>query len=153
MDGRTIPAVTSEQLVFALGVADAAATGKTPQSGIGHLGVEGAPADGVARIGLTDIPANRAMIAVRKQFPSEVFQPLMFRMWALATVMKDSRAKAFLRAAEDDPEGQEVHEAVYEVAATMPLNKDALFNAQKFFRRVAARAREIEALSPPHDSR
>jgi hypothetical protein len=149
-DPRDIPAVSPEEFAFAMAVAGAAAAGKTPQSGVGHLGINYQEEDGsVGRLGLTDIPMNRGMIAVRGQFPREKFHTLMFRIWALGEVMEDSRMAPFRRPAEGEPGVEEVHEAVYAVAAEMPLNKDGHFNRQKFFRRLAARAREMEEAESP----
>jgi hypothetical protein len=83
------------------------------------------------------------MIAVRDQFPREKFTSLMMRAWALGSLMDDPRMAPFTRPSEDaDPEAIEVHEAVLDIAAVMPLNKKGLFNAGTFFRRVKARKDE-----------
>jgi hypothetical protein len=142
-DGRHVVQVRPEELTFALGVSGAAASGRTPQSGVGHLGINLDEGDGLQRLSLTDTPMNRGAVAIRKQFDSELFHPIMHRLWALGRMTKDGRAQEFVRSAEDDPDMMEIHQAMIDVAASMTLNKDGNFNAQKFFRRVAARAREI----------
>ena len=144
---RPICKVTSEELSFALAVGSAAAAGQTPLSGVGGMGINVDLGDGDVRdIRLVDNPHNRAMIAIRDQFPRDKFKSVMFRTWALGSLMKDSRMDSFTRASEDgDPKAIEVHEAVIEIAATMPLNKKGVFNDATFFRRVAARRQELDA--------
>lgn len=133
-----VPPVAFDQLVFAYGVAGAAATGATPQSGVGGMGINIAEDDGaVSRIELTDIPVNRAAIAVRNQFPDGTFQPIMMRLWALGEIMRWPEAAAYRRPAPDNPNQEEISEALFKVAATMPLNPKGNFNRKTYYKRVA----------------
>ncbi len=145
---RKMEQVTADELAFATALGSAVAAGKVPQSGVGHLGVNFEfDHDGVQRIGLTDIPENRAMIAIRDQFSREKFQPLMFRLWALAPLMEDEENEPFVRYADDGSGMIEVHPAVYEIAGRMPLNSKGHFTAATYFRQVRLRAHEIDQKS------
>lgn len=135
--------VSTEELTFAMNVGSAAASGKTPLSGVGDKGITIDMGDGEFRdLQFTDNPSNRAMFAIRDQFPDK-FAALMTRAWALGTIMKDDRMAEFTREVEGEPEATEVHQAVWDIAAIMPLNPQLLFNGNIFFKRVAERAREI----------
>jgi hypothetical protein len=68
----------------------------------------------------------------------------MMRAWALGELLDDARMADFLRTTPDDPEQEEIHQAALDIAAVMPLNPQGHFNANVFFKRVAARAQEIE---------
>jgi hypothetical protein len=133
-----IPAVTTEQLAFAYSVGGAAATGLIPQSGVGGMGLNLDLGDGESqRIELTDIPSNRAMIAIRDQFPPGMLQPLMMRIWAMGEMLSLPEAEPYIRPDPDTPAESQISEAFFVVAAAMPLNAKAKFNRRTFFKRVA----------------
>jgi hypothetical protein len=133
-----LASVEADEIAYAMAVGSAAATGRIPGSGVRHLGVSLQRASGeVQELSLTDIPSNRAMIAIRDQFPKEKFQPIMMRVWALGELLDDQRMQEFIRPASDG-DGDEIHSSVYEIAGKMPLNGKGLFNRATFFRRVKA---------------
>lgn len=130
---KDMPAVSGEEMAFAMAVGSLAAAGKIPGSGVGGFGTSIETES--QHLALTDIPSNRGMMAIRGQFPSEKFQPIMMRIWALAPLLDDPGMAQFVRPASDG-DGEEMHGAVYEVAGTMPLNAKGEFNRNTFFRRV-----------------
>jgi len=146
-NGGTLPRIAPvepAELSFALAVGSAAAAKRIPGAGVGGMGIDIQAEDGeIERLELTDVPMNRAAMAIRDQFPREKFMPLMFRGWALGALFDDERMAPYLREDAADPKACEVHEAVMDVAAVMPLNKDGQYNASAFFRRVERRAEEI----------
>ena len=78
---QRITAVDPERFHFALGVYCAAAAMKGPYPNPQQFGLNLVEDDGSAkRISFTDIPGNRGMLAVKKEFPDpEEFQRLGFR--------------------------------------------------------------------------
>src|SRR5688572_9644362 len=136
--------VSAEELTFALAVGSAAAAGKIPQSGVKGMGINIADDGDVSRLELTDIPINRAAIAVRGQFPREAFRPIMMRLFALGEAMRDERMTPYVRDADDGSGAIEMHEAVVEIAAVMPLNRKGNFNLATFSKRGAKRAAELD---------
>lgn len=134
-----IAKVSLEELVFAYEVGGRAASNQIPRSGVGGMGVTIGNEDGSAqRIELTDTPLNRAMIAIRDQFPKGQLQPLMLRLMAMSEMLKKPEAEPYIRPAPAHKGEYEVSEAVFRVAAEMPLNANLLFNRSTFFKRVGA---------------
>ncbi|EJU12392.1 hypothetical protein LH128_14022 [Sphingomonas sp. LH128] len=132
-----IPTVTAAELTFAYALGSNVALGKIPNTSVRGMGVNIRSDDtgGVERFELTDTPFNRAAIAIREQFPSGMLLPIMSRLTALNEIFKDPQAKEYIRPAADGSEGEEVSEALFRVAAVMPLNHKLLFNKPTFFRR------------------
>lgn len=132
-----IETVTVEELAFAYAVGGNAASGAIPQSGVKGMGVNLQIDDGdVHRIELTDTPLNRAAIAIRDQFPKGKLQPIMLRIMALQEMTALPEALAYIREAEGRPGDSEISEAIFRVAAEMPLNHKLSFNKGAFFKRV-----------------
>lgn len=134
-----IDPVTFEELVYAYRVGGAAADGKIPQSSVKGIGVNVDLEDGqgIERLELTDIPLNRAAIAIRDQFPSGKLMPLMARIMALGEMAKEPDAEQYIRPDPDSPEDKQLSEALFHVAAAMPLNRKLRFNRATFFKHVA----------------
>lgn len=134
-----VPPVTVSELAFVYAVGGAAAVGEIPQSGVGGMGVNIENADGnITRYELTDIPLNRAAIAIRNQFPSGQMQPILLRILAMNDMLGREEAAKYIRPVDGKPGEEEVSEAVFRVAACMPLNRQLAFNERTFFKRVAA---------------
>lgn len=132
------PQVSFDELVFAYELGGRAATNQIPRSGVGGLGVNIDLGDGTAqRVELTDIPMNRAMIAIRDHFPKGKMQPLMFRIMAMSEMLQLPEGQRYMRPASGGEGEFEISEAVFRVAAEMPLNSNLSFNAPTFFKRVA----------------
>jgi hypothetical protein len=137
-----IKAVTVEELIFAQQVGGLAGAGRIPNSGVGGMGLNLVNDDGdVTEINLSDIPFNRAMIAIRDQFPEGMLLPLMTRIMALHQMAELPEAAPYIREAEDGSGDLEISEALMRVAARMPLNKKMVFARKQFFQQVA---REFE---------
>jgi hypothetical protein len=125
---RIITSVTPEELRFAMATGTAAASGRTPQSSVGAYGAD---------VDIPDTPENRAMFAIRSQFDSAKFRALMARIGAMMDVLQDDRAAPYIRRSTEGFKGDEVYEAVVDVAATFPLNGNREFDKGEFFRAVA----------------
>jgi len=143
-----IEPVDVEQLVYAFSVGSLAASGKIPGSGVGGMGVNLENDGVVQRIELTDSPMNRAMIAIRDQFPKGMMQPLMFRIWAMGELMEEPEMAPYIRSDEARPDETEVSDAVFYVAAKMPLNAKMKFAKKQFFQQVAKRFAQNPDLEP-----
>lgn len=141
---QNIPQVPVDEFIFAYSVGGAAASGKTPQSGVAGMGVNLELEGEARRIELADIPINRAMIAVRNQVPREHFQAIVFRIIALNEVLKLPDATTYIRPAAGSENEYEIAEAVFHVAAVMPINAEGAFNTKAFFRRAALKYKELE---------
>lgn len=138
-----IETVTVEELAFAYAVGSNAASGAIPQSGVKGMGVNLEMDDGdIHRIELTDTPLNRAAIAIRDQFPKGKLQPIMLRIMALQEMSALPDALSYIRDAEDKPGESEISEAMFRIAAEMPLNHKLSFNRATFFKRVAKAYKE-----------
>lgn len=89
----------------------------------------------VSRLVLTDIPENRAAIAVKQHFGEEYekFQSFMWRFFALIDILHDPRAAGWIEDDPDDPEAQRMAVVVVNAAATVPLNKQGKFLRKRFF--------------------
>jgi hypothetical protein len=103
------------------------------------MGVAIADEDGSARwVELTDTPINRAAIAIRDQFPKGKLQPLLLRIMAMNEMLQLPEAAPYIRSEPSVAGEAETSEAVFRVAAEMPLNAKLSFNKSTFFKRVAA---------------
>ena len=144
MKMRKVAEITPEELAFALKLADAAAEGKIPLSGVGDKGVRIDNEDGtVDDITFTDTPQSRAMFAIRDQF-GDRWMPVMMRAWAFAEVLDDPRMRDFVFVPEGASE-RKVDDSVIEIAAIMPLNPKDFFNHSTFFKRAQKRIDEVTA--------
>lgn len=132
-----IASVEVQELLYAYQVGGLAADGKIPGSGVGGMGVNVDMGGGdVTRFDLTDVPINRAAIAIRDQFPKGMLLPLVSRIMALNELMQRPESERFKRYSKDGSGEVEVSEAVFKVAARMPLNSKMSFAPKQFFRQV-----------------
>lgn len=127
--------VSGDELAFAMKVGEAAALGRTPNSSIAtDDATSGDPS-------LADTLTNRAALAIMREFGSEKGTAIILRVWALGALMEDQRlAPLFRELANGDVE---IDGAVYEIAATMALNKDGNFDEDEFCCRALALAPDL----------
>jgi hypothetical protein len=135
---RRVNPVTREELGFAVAVGGAAASYKMPTPSPTKFGLALTENDGtVMNIRFTDIPLNRGMLAIREHCggdPSKFFS-LAFRLFALGSILRRKEIAPWIRR-NVSPGVDEVHPAVIEAAATLPLNSRGHFDARTFFQKV-----------------
>lgn len=139
--------VSAQELAYAHGVAGAAAFLKGPTENPQGYGLSIDLGSGdVQHLNFTDIPANRAMFAIKKEFGGGAkFYALASRVYALQAVAQDARFERYSNPAADNPDMIEVDEAIFEVAATTPLPVMGDFDLDAFFaevERIAAEAKK-----------
>ena len=61
---------------------------------------------------------------------------IMQRIFAFAKLQDDERLNRWTRRSEKEPDRTEIHGAVLEAAATLPLEKNGRFDADKFFQAI-----------------
>lgn len=134
----TIPPVDPTQFTFALRLASAAGSYRMPMDSPSKAGLEVETPDGVMSIGFTDVPLNRMAFAIREHCGTDqkLFLSVMWRWFALMGVSDSPRMKKWVQTVPDDPGTQEVNEALFTAAATMPLNAKGGFDRKTFFDRV-----------------
>ena len=137
---KLTPAISAEQLAFALALANAAAGNRIPQSGM--RAVSPRIILDRAELVLTDTAENRAIFAIKKAF-GDNWHPVIWRLWALLEIMQDKRMGKYTLAHSDTETA--IDDAIIAVAAEMPLNSKGLFSANAFFRRLAYR---VESPAP-----
>lgn len=105
----------------------------------------------VEHIGFTDIPMNRALMALKERYgDSEKMFFVSMRIFALFQIMHDPAMTKWMR---QGGEFTEVHPAVTEAAATIMLNNDGNFPVDIFFAKVEELSKtkyKDEDLSPPY---
>lgn len=82
----------------------------------------------------TDTPANRAMLAVKKEVgsSSKRFWSFMWRFWALAELIHHRKLAPWLRDEAADHGAQSLHPAVLDVARRMKMTKRGKFDTHDF---------------------
>lgn len=131
--------VDPEEFMFAMQLGCAAYSGQMPTRNPRTYGLNFAEEDGtIQRIAFTDIPLNRAALAIGNHCASDKkkFVAIMLRYFAFLDLWKREDMKAWVK---DEPDGKHIllHGAVLEAAATMPINPKSLrFNPKLFFQRV-----------------
>lgn len=139
--------VSPQELAYAHGVAGAAAFLKGPTENPEGYGLTIEFDDGEANhISFTDIPANRAMFAIKKEFGGGAkFYALSSRVYALQAVILDARFQQYCKPAADHADMIEVNDAIFEVAAMIPLPVMGDFDLDAFFAEVAKVAAKAPA--------
>lgn len=142
-----IKAVDSERLRFALGVFGAAAAMKGPfpnpeQYALNIVDTD----DSVSEIRLADIPENRGMLAIKREFPDEAeFMCIGFRIMTLREVIMDQRLLK-MGLVRDGKEGQlEIHDAVINALAKAPFRKSGKLDKKAFLALVKQEHDQFEA--------
>ena len=70
---------------------------------------------------------------------------MMFRLFALMEILDDKALDRWRREDKSVTELREIHRAVIDAAATLPLTKRGRFSRPKFFKEVERIASEIDA--------
>lgn len=101
----------------------------------------------VVRLRPTDIPINRAAMAVVEHYRNDhsKYYSMMFRLFALMEILEDKALDRWRREDKDIPEIREIHRAVIDAAATFPLTKRGRFSRPKFLKEVERIASEMDA--------
>jgi hypothetical protein len=131
--------VDPEQFRFAMQLASAASSYRMPMDSPAKQRIMIEMPDGnVQQFSFTDIPMNRAAIAIRDHFAPDIETAMcaLMRWRALARVISSPSMRKWERHSEEDPEGIEIHGAVIHAAAVMPLTKNGHFDKRKFFKTV-----------------
>ena len=120
---RVIAKLTAEELHFAAIAANAAYSGRMPMEPVSE---RAAPIEieGHGFVRLTDIPFNRASMAIMDCFPEDETkrQAALFRiLMIMFDVMNDERARVFMRDG-GEPGVSMVHPALLEAIATVPAH-------------------------------
>jgi hypothetical protein len=96
-----------------------------------------------------DILANRAILAVRKEFPdTEEFQSLSLRLQRFAEVVGDKKLIKWGMVKYSEAGGVEIHDAVINALATAPFRKSGVLDKTAFHSLVKAEYTKLEASSP-----
>ena len=135
-----IPAVDLDHFIFAFSVGDAAASYRMPMKSQCENKFVISDDKESQEFVLTDNPLNRATLAIREQCgdDGEMFQAVMYRLFALMKVLDNKKIQRWTRVSAKKSDGIEIHPAVLEAAASLPLNKRGRFQVQGFLKAVEA---------------
>ena len=93
-----------------------------------------------------DIPANRAILAVRKEFPdANEFQSLSLRLQRFAEMVGDKKLIKWGMVKYSEAGGVEIHDAVINALATAPFRKSGVLDKPAFHSLVKAEYTKLEA--------
>jgi hypothetical protein len=141
-----IKAVEPERFLFALGVYQAAAAIKGPYVNPSEFSFSLVEKDGSAiKIQFTDIPENRGMLAVKKEFPdANEFQNLSFRIMTFSEVLRDRKLIKMGLVRHGEGGDIEIHDAVINALAMAPFRKSGALNKPAFHAIVKAEYTKLE---------
>lgn len=148
--------IDSQEVRFCLQLTGAAATYKMPMKSPASTPINIVDETGeMQRYRLADKPLSRAFTALAEHFAGsgpddqQAFEKQMavtFRIVAMTKILKHPLAKKWVRRSE---EHTEIHEALIDAASSLPLTKNAEFDAKTFFEVVKQIARaKYDAGSP-----
>ena len=97
----------------------------------------------VQHLSPTDIPMNRAALAIREEYGNDLdmFKSIMFRIMALMKILQEGRLRKWRKSDPDCHESELIHPAVLHAAAILPLNREGWFSPTLMTREVARLAR------------
>ena len=136
---ENIKPVDPEQFGFAMQLGSAAASYRMPMESPTKQGLNIEMSDGtVQRLAFTDIPMNRAAMAIRDHFAPdmETARAAMMRWMALIRISSSEKMTRWRRRPADDSDNIEIYAAVFDAAATVPLTDTGDFDEELFFRKV-----------------
>ena len=129
--------VDPERFHQALGVYQAALAAAAPQAGAGESSAS------------ADIPGNRGIVAVKKEFPdANEFQSLSLRLQRFAEIIGDRKLIKWGMVHHSEG-GIEVHDAVINALAAAPFRKSGVLDKPAFHSLVRAEYTRLEAGEPP----
>jgi hypothetical protein len=137
--------VDPEQFGFAIQIASAAHAFRMPMESPSTQGVNIEMGDGeIKRLVFTDIPINRAFMAMRDHFAPDfdTFQRVGLRFFALHKIWNSKNMEKWTKKDKDDPSVVLINEAVFRAGATCPLNEKGEFEETSFFMAVEKFANE-----------
>jgi len=93
-----------------------------------------------------EIPASRAILAVKKEFPdSGEFQSMSLRLQRIAEIVGDKKLIKWGMVKYDAAGGFEIHDAVINALATAPFRKSGVLDKPAFHALVKAEYTKLEA--------
>jgi hypothetical protein len=131
--------VDPEHFGFAMQLASAASSYRMPMESPAKQKIMLEMPDGkLQEIRFTDIPMNRAAMAIRDHFAPdmEAARSAMMRWMALVRLASHPSMRKWERRSGENQEWIEIHNAVFDAAALLPLNKNGDFNVKAFFKKV-----------------
>ncbi|MGB9114257.1 hypothetical protein [Bradyrhizobium sp.] len=141
--------VDPERFHLALGLYQAALATESPQANASESSPTPVEKVGAATAAPSaDIPANRAILAVKKEFPDTgEFQSLSLRLQRFSEVIGDKKLIKWGMVHHSEG-GIEVHDAVINALATAPFRKSGVLDKPAFHMLVKAEYAKLEASSP-----
>lgn len=136
--------IDPDEFAFAFNLGVAATTYRMPMKSPREYKLN-IKSDGEMRsVQFADIPMNRMAFAIREHCGDDYdkFKSILARNIALIHVVRSDKAKSWMRIG---PEAREIHPAVVEAAAVMPLDEKGEFDEGPFFKEVAEIALRMEA--------
>jgi hypothetical protein len=138
--------VDMDRFRFALGVYGAAAEMKGPYDNPQTFALNLVDGDGsTSCIRFTDIPENRGMLAVKKEFPDpDEFHSLMCRIWMVPDVVRNPKLTKMGLVRRDSEGNPEIHDAIINALASAPFRKSGKLDKAAFFALVKSEQDRIE---------
>ena len=139
--------VDPERFHLALGVYQAAlvaagAEANARKSSSPPVGLDGS----AAPVPPADIPASRAILAVKKEFPDTgEFQSMSRRLQRISEIVGDRKLIKWGMVKYDEAGGFEIHDAVINALATAPFRKSGVLDKPAFHDLVKAEYTKLEA--------
>lgn len=110
------------------------------------LATEGPAAGAATAAPSAAIPANRAILAVRKEFPDATeFQSLSLRLQRFTEIVGDKKLIKWGMVKYSEAGGVEIHDAVINALATAPFRKSGVLDKTAFHSLVKAEYTKLEA--------
>jgi hypothetical protein len=129
--------VDPERFHQALGVYQAALAAEAPQAGASDASAE------------ADVPGNRGIVAVKKEFPDAgEFHSLSLRLQRFAEIISDRKLIKWGMVQHSEG-GIEVHDAVINALAAAPFRKSGVLDKPAFHSLVRAEYTRLEAAEAP----
>lgn len=150
---QRITAVDPARFHFALGVFCAAAAMKGPYANPQQFSVNLVEDDGSAtNIRFTDIPANRGMLAVKKEFPDpDEFERIGFRLLTFSEVIQNRQLIRMGLVREGESGRIGVHDAVIDALAMTPFRKSGALDKPAFLALVKSELKRLKLVEPDKD--
>ncbi len=137
-----------DQFFFAFQIANSAGALSMPVNNPEQFGINlvDEEEESVKEIRFTDIPINRALLAVKKHFGDDTdsFQNFAMRFFAMFPVLGSDQVKKWEKTDPDDHRMALLHPAVIYAGAEANLDEEGNFNQRTFFEIVDRIAPQVE---------